>query len=52
MESNNTENYPFKLINSQLGDIDIKSRSLKARGKGAKVRKEFFGKRTFRTLKE
>ncbi|MBS3788295.1 tyrosine-type recombinase/integrase [Candidatus Bipolaricaulota bacterium] len=41
-----------ELINSQLDDLDMKRRSLKVRGKGAKDRKVFFGKRTFRALKK
>lgn len=41
-----------ELINAQLDDLDMKRRSLKVRGKGAKDRKVFFGKRTFRALKK
>ena len=41
-----------ELINAQLDDLDKKRRSLKVRGKGAKDRKVFFGKRTFRALKK
>mgnify|MGYP006283474831 CR=1 FL=1 len=41
-----------ELINAQLDDLDMKRRSLKVKGKGAKDRKEFFGIRTFRALKK
>lgn len=41
-----------ELINARLDDLDMKRRSLKVRGKGAKDRKVFFRKRTFRALKK
>ncbi len=41
-----------ELINAQLDYLDMKRQSLKVRGKGAKDRKVFFEKRTFRALKK
>ena len=41
----------YELINAEIDDLDLKRRSLKVHGKGAKDRKVFFGKSTFRTLK-
>ena len=40
-----------ELMNALLEDLDMKNRSLKVHGKGAKDRKVFFGKKTFRTLR-
>jgi len=40
-----------ELVNALLEDLDMKNRSLKVHGKGAKDRKVFFGKQTFRTLR-
>lgn len=41
-----------ELINASLNDLDMKNRSLKVHGKGAKDRKVYFGKKTFRTLRQ
>jgi len=40
-----------ELINAELKELDMNNRSLKVHGKGAKDRKVFFGKKTFRTLR-
>ena len=40
-----------ELINAKIKDLDLKNRSLKVHGKGAKDRKVYFGKRTLRTLR-
>ena len=40
-----------ELVNALLDDLDMKNRSLKVHGKGAKDRKVYFGKKTFRTLR-
>jgi len=40
-----------ELINAQTKDLDLKNRSLKVHGKGAKDRKVYFGKKTLRTLR-
>ena len=40
-----------ELVNALLDDLDMKNRSLKVHGKGAKDRKVYFGKRGFRTLR-
>lgn len=40
-----------ELVNALLEDLDMKNRSLKVNGKGAKERKVYFGKRGFRSLR-
>jgi len=40
-----------ELVNAKIKDLDLKNRSLKVHGKGAKDRKVYFGKRTLRTLR-
>lgn len=40
-----------EFINAELEDLDLKRRSLKVHGKGAKDRKVFFGKKTFHCLR-
>lgn len=40
-----------EFINAELDDLDLKRRSLKVHGKGAKDRKVFFGKKTFHCLR-
>mgnify|MGYP006282679521 CR=1 FL=1 len=40
-----------ELVNASLDTLDMKNRSLKVHGKGAKDRKVYFGKKTFRTLR-
>jgi len=40
-----------ELINAKIKDLDLKNRSLKVHGKGAKDRKVYFGKKTLRTLR-
>ena len=40
-----------EFVSSKLEDLDLKRRSLKVHGKGAKDRKVFFGKKTFHCLR-
>ena len=40
-----------ELVNATIKDLDLKNRSLKVHGKGAKDRKVYFGKITLRTLR-
>ncbi|MCF7889839.1 tyrosine-type recombinase/integrase [Candidatus Bipolaricaulota bacterium] len=40
-----------EFVNATLEDLDMKRRSIKVHGKGAKDRKVFFGKRTFNCLR-
>ena len=40
-----------ELVNAKLEDLDIKQRSIKVHGKGAKDRKVYFGKRNYKCLK-
>jgi len=40
-----------EFINTTLDDLDMKRRSIKVHGKGAKDRKVFFGKKTFNCLR-
>ncbi|MBS3788692.1 MAG: tyrosine-type recombinase/integrase [Candidatus Bipolaricaulota bacterium] len=40
-----------ELVNAKLEDLDLKQRSIKVHGKGAKDRKVYFGKRNYKCLK-